>query len=527
MAAAQPAPVSAADDQAAALRREIKIVLPGLLLAILLAMLDQLIVGTALPRIVGDLGGVAHLSWVVTAYVLASTVTTPLYGKLGDLYGRKKLFLAAIVIFLAGSALSGLAQSMTQLIEFRALQGLGAGGLMVGAIAILGELVSPRERGKYMGYIMAVMMVATIGGPLVGGFITDHFSWRWVFYINLPIGGVTLVYLARVLKLPLHRTEHKIDYLGAGLLGLAATAIVLVTTWGGTQYPWGSGRIIGLGAVAVLATAAFLLVEARAAEPILPLHLFRNRNFSLVAALSFLVGLAMFGAITFLPLYQQTVQGASATVSGLLLTPMMVGVMVTSIVAGQITSRTGRYKALPIIGAALMGVGMYLLSMLGVATTRVTSGLFFVVLGLGMGLLIQITSVMAQNSVALKDIGVASSSRLFFQQIGGSIGVSVFGAIFARRLTDVLSVRLPGAHLNTAGGQLNPATVAGLPAAVKHDVFFAIAHAIDGVFIWAIPAMAAAFVVALFIKEIPLRGKDDSPGEAPGEAAAASPELVR
>jgi EmrB/QacA subfamily drug resistance transporter len=526
MAAAQPAPVSAADDQAA-LRREIKIVLPGLLLAILLAMLDQLIVGTALPRIVGDLGGVAHLSWVVTAYVLASTVTTPLYGKLGDLYGRKKLFLAAIVIFLAGSALSGLAQSMTQLIEFRALQGLGAGGLMVGAIAILGELVSPRERGKYMGYIMAVMMVATIGGPLVGGFITDHFSWRWVFYINLPIGGVTLVYLARVLKLPLHRTEHQIDYLGAGLLGLAATAIVLVTTWGGTQYPWGSGRIIGLGAVAVLATAAFLLVEARAAEPILPLHLFRNRNFSLVAALSFLVGLAMFGAITFLPLYQQTVQGASATVSGLLLTPMMVGVMVTSIVAGQITSRTGRYKALPIIGAALMGAGMYLLSMLGVATTRVTSGLFFVVLGLGMGLLMQITSVMAQNSVALKDIGVASSSRLFFQQIGGSIGVSVFGAIFARRLTDVLSVRLPGAHLNTAGGQLNPATVAGLPAAVKHDVFFAIAHAIDGVFIWAIPAMAAAFVVALFIREIPLRGKDDSPGEAPGEAAAASPELVR
>src|SRR5712691_443452 len=264
--------VSAPDEQAAALRREIKIVLPGLLLAILLAMLDQLIVGTALPRIVGDLGGVAHLSWVVTAYVLASTVTTPLYGKLGDLYGRKKLFMAAIVIFLAGSALSGLAESMTQLIAFRALQGLGAGGLMVGAIAILGELVSPRERGKYMGYIMAVMMLATIGGPLAGGFITDHFSWRWVFYINLPIGGVTLVYLARVLKLPLHRTEHKIDYLGAALLAVAATAIVLVTTWGGTQYAWGSGRIIGLGAVAVAATAAFLLVEARAAEPMLPLR---------------------------------------------------------------------------------------------------------------------------------------------------------------------------------------------------------------------------------------------------------------
>jgi EmrB/QacA subfamily drug resistance transporter len=520
MAAAQS--VSAPDEQAAALRREIKIVLPGLLLAILLAMLDQLIVGTALPRIVGDLGGVAHLSWVVTAYVLASTVTTPLYGKLGDLYGRKNLFMAAIVIFLAGSALSGLAQSMTQLIGFRALQGLGAGGLMVGAIAILGELVSPRERGKYMGYIMAVMMIATIGGPLAGGFITDHFSWRWVFYINLPIGGVTLAYLARVLRLPASRTEHKIDYLGAGLLGLAATAIVLVTTWGGTQYAWGSARIIGLCLLGLASTAAFLLVEGRAAEPILPLRLFRNRNFSLVAGLSFLAGLAMFGAITFLPLYQQTVQGASATVSGLLLTPLMAGVMVTSIIAGQITSRTGRYKALPIAGSAVMGAGMYLLSLLGVGTTRVTSGLFFVVLGLGMGLLMQITSVMAQNSVALKDIGVASSSRLFFQQIGGSIGVSVFGAIFARRLTAALSARLPGAHLNASGGQLNPATVSRLPVAVRHDVFFAIAHAIDGVFIWAVPAMVIAFVVALFIKEIPLRGR----AEAPGEPAAASPELV-
>jgi MFS family permease len=303
---------------------------------------------------------------------------------------------------------------------------------------------------------------------------------------------------------------------------VAATAIVLVSTWGGTEYPWGSGRIIGLCAIALAATAAFVLAEGRAAEPILPLHLFRNRNFSLVAALSFLVGLAMFGAITFLPLYQQTVQGASPTVSGLLLTPMMVGVMVTSIIAGQITTRTGRYKALPILGSAGMGAGMYLLSMLGTGTTRVTSGLFFVVLGLGMGLLMQITSLMAQNSVELKDIGVASSSRLFFQQIGGSIGVSVFGAIFARRLTDVLSARLPGAHLNAPGGQINPATVARLPVAVRHDVFYAIAHAIDGVFIWALPAMALAFVVALFIKEIPLRGTVGDPGEA----AAASPELV-
>ena len=276
MADTQPAAAAAAPGLAS--QREIKIILPGLLMAILLAMLDQLIVGTALPRIVGELGGVAHLSWVVTAYVLAATVTTPLYGKLGDLYGRKKLFITAIVIFLAGSALSGLAQTMDMLIAFRALQGLGAGGLMVGAIAILGELVSPRERGKYMGYIMSVMMIATIGGPLAGGFITDHFSWRWVFYINLPLGGATLVYLSRVLRLPAHRTEHVIDYLGAALLAVAATAIVLVTTWGGSQYAWGSPTIMSLIALAIVSVAAFIWVESRAAEPILPTHVFKNRN---------------------------------------------------------------------------------------------------------------------------------------------------------------------------------------------------------------------------------------------------------
>ena len=499
--------------------REVMMVLPGLLLAILLAMLDNLIVSTALPRIVGDLGGVAHLSWVVTAYILASLVVTPFYGKLGDMYGRKKFFVVAIVIFLAGSALSGLSQSMAELIMFRAVQGLGAGGLMVGAMATLGDIVSPRERGKYMSYMMVVMMLATIGGPLLGGFITENFSWRWIFYINLPVGGAALVYIISTLHLPAKRVNHRLDYLGGGLLAVAAISLVLLATWGGTEYPWGSGQIIGLAVLAVAAAAAFCMVELRVAEPILPLHVFRNRNFSLTMALTFLTGLAMFGALTFLPLYQQTVQGASPTLSGLMLTPMMLGVTVTSILAGQVTTRTGRYKIFPILGGAIMGVGMYLLTGLGISTTKTTLAIYYVVLGLGMGFLMQMVSLIAQNSVQQKDMGVASSARMFFQQIGGSLGVAAFGAVFARRLTELLAAAAgSGVHISASGGQLDPATVDSLPARVKHDVFFAIAHAIQGVFIWALPAAVLIFVLAWFIKEVPLRGRAPA-AEAPSQQA--------
>ena len=497
--------------------REVMIVLPGLLLAILLAMLDNLIVSTALPRIVGDLGGVAHLSWVVTAYILASTITTPFYGKLGDMYGRKKFFVTAIVIFLIGSALSGLSQSMTELIAFRALQGLGAGGLMVSAMATLGDIVSPRERGKYMSYMMVVMMLATIGGPLLGGFITTSFSWRWIFYINIPVGGAALVYLLATLHVPARKTRHKIDYLGGSLLAVAATALILLATWGGTQYRWGSVQIIGLALVTAAATVAFCVTESRAAEPMLPLHVFRNKNFSLAMVMTFLTGLAMFGAMTFLPLFQQTVQGESPTVSGLMLTPMMLGVTVTSIVAGQVTTKTGRYKIFPILGGGIMGIGMYLLTGLEIGTTRLTSGIYYVILGLGMGFLMQMVSLIAQNSVEQRDMGVASSARMFFQQIGGSLGVAAFGAIFARRLTSSLAAAAgSGAHISASGGQLNPATVDTLPAAVKHDVFFAITHAIQGVFIWAVPAAAIIFVLAWFIKEVPLRGRapaDETPSQ--------------
>jgi EmrB/QacA subfamily drug resistance transporter len=505
--------------------REVLIVLPGLLMAILLAMLDNLIVSTALPRIVGDLGGVAHLSWVVTAYILASTITTPFYGKLGDMYGRKKFFVVAIIIFLAGSALSGLSQSMAELIAFRAIQGLGAGGLMVGAMATLGDIVSPRERGRYMSYMMVVMMLATIGGPLLGGFITTSFSWRWIFYINIPLGGAALVYLLATLHLPGKRVNHKVDYLGGTLLAVAVTALILLATWGGTQYAWGSPQIIGLGLVTVAAGAAFYLVETRAAEPMLPLHVFRNRNFSLTMALTFLTGLAMFGAMTFLPLYQQTVQGESPTVSGLMLTPMMLGVTVTSIVAGQITTKTGRYKVFPILGGGIMALGLYLLTGLDVGTTRLTSAVYYVVLGLGMGFLMQMVSLIAQNSVQQKDMGVASSARMFFQQIGGSLGVAAFGAIFARQLTSSLAAATgPGGHISASGGQLDPARVNSLPALVRHDVFAAIAHAIQHVFIWAVPAAVLIFVLAWFIKEVPLRGRAPSAGE--GESASQQTELV-
>jgi EmrB/QacA subfamily drug resistance transporter len=500
--------------------REVMIVLPGLLLAILLAMLDNLIVSTALPRIVGDLGGVAHLSWVVTAYILASLVTTPFYGKLGDMYGRKKLFIFAIVIFLAGSALAGQAHSMAELIAFRAIQGLGAGGLMVGAMATLGDIVAPRERGRYMSYMMVVMMLATIGGPLVGGIITTSFSWRWIFYINLPVGGAALVYIITTLHLPARRVSHKVDYLGGGLLAVAATSLVLLATWGGTEYPWGSAQIIGLALLALAASVAFGAVEMRVAEPILPLHVFKNRNFSVTMALTFLTGLAMFGAMTFLPLFQQTVQGESPTVSGLMLTPMMIGVTITSIVAGQVTTRTGRYKLFPVLGGAIMGLGMYLLTNLGIGTTRFTSAIFYVVLGLGMGFLMQMVSLIAQNSVEQKDMGVASSARMFFQQIGGSLGVAAFGAIFARRLVESLASATAGSrvHVSASGGSLNPATVNSLPAPVRHDVFFAIAHAVEAVFIWALPASVLIFVLALLIKEVPLRGRaaaDQAPKQAP------------
>jgi EmrB/QacA subfamily drug resistance transporter len=358
-----------------------------------------------------------------------------------------------------------------------------------------------------------VMMLAMIAGPLVGGTITDNFSWRWIFYINLPVGGVALVYLTVVLHAPAHRVRHSIDYAGATVLAVAATALVLLTSWGGTQYAWSSPQIISLAMIAAAALVSFVLVERRAIEPVLPLRLFSNGNFTIACLMSFLAGFAMFGAITFLPLYQQTVQGASATNSGLLLLPMMAGAVVTSMISGQVTSRTGRYKMFPIIGGAAMAIGMFLLSFLGVGTSRATSATYMIVLGIGMGFLMQITTLIAQNSVDPRDMGVASSSRTFFQMIGGSFGVSLFGAIFASRLQDALRARQPGLHLNSSGGQFDPRIILRMPAAVRGDVLYAIAHAIHGVFIWAAPIAGIVFVIGWLVKEVPLRGRE--PGPAP------------
>jgi EmrB/QacA subfamily drug resistance transporter len=494
-------------------------VLPALMLAFLLAMLDNFIVSTAMPRIVRDLHGLSHLSWVVTAYILGTTVSTPLWGKFGDMYGRKSIFLTSIVGFLAGSALSGMSQTMGELIGFRALQGLFAGGLIVGAMAIIGDLVPPRERGRYQGIMASTMAIAMVAGPLVGGYITDNLSWRWAFYVNLPIGVIALVLIGAKLHLPKKRTEHRIDWAGAGLLAVGITALVLITTWGGNQYAWNSAPIYGLAALAIVALGTFAYVEPRAQEPILSLNLFRNRNFALVSAIGFMVGFAMFGAINFLPLFQQTVQGASATNSGLLLLPMMAGMLVTSLLSGSLITRTGRYTIFPILGGAAMTIGMVLLATVGADTTKTRLSLFMVVLGLGMGMLMQTTMLIAQNSVEQKDMGVASSTATFFRSIGGSFGVSLFGALFNHRLYNdlVVSVGRTAANAVRSGGA---GSLGGGGAPLPKAVLTAIADATGHVFFWAIFLAVVVPILALFIKHVTLRGAPTAPAD--GETADAT-----
>ncbi|MGI8434002.1 MAG: MDR family MFS transporter [Nocardioidaceae bacterium] len=503
------------DHQGYLSHRQILVVMAGLMAGMFLAALDQSIVGTALPRITSELGGLDKLSWVVTAYLLTQTASTPLWGKISDLYGRKLIFQAAIITFLVGSLMAGAAQGIGELIAFRAVQGLGGGGLFALALATMGDVVPPRERGRYGGYFGAVFGTSSVLGPVLGGFFADGPGWRWIFFINLPIGIVALFVTSNALKIPHTRREHTIDYLGAATIVASVSSLLLFTTWAGPDYGWTSALSMTLVAAGIALAALFVLIESRAVEPIIPLELFKIRNFSTANFYSFILGFAMFGAIVFLPVYFQVVQGMSPTKSGLSFLPMVVGIFSTSISSGIAMSRTGRYKIFPIVGSVTVMAALLLLSRIGVDTPYWQAAIAIYLFGAGLGFSMQIIVTIVQNSVDRRHMGTGTSSVAFFRSMGGTFGAAVFGAILSSRLAVHLADRAGPAAAGAPGNVdvNNVEAIKRLPEPIHGIVLNAFANSLDDVFLWVVPALSIALVVSLFIKEVPLQARTAAPEE--------------
>ena len=503
----KPTPAPAIDDSRERTHEEIMIVVVALMLSMLLAALDQTIVATALPKIATDLHGLDKLAWVATAYLLTSAISIPLYGKISDQFGRKKIFMSSIVIFLIGSILCGQSRTMNELVAFRALQGIGAGGLLSLTQTIVGDIIPPRQRGKYLAYFGAVFAFASVAGPLLGGFLTDSFSWRWVFYVNVPLGLIALFAIYTRLHLPVKHNKHSIDYVGAALITISSASFILATVWGGVTYPWGSHNIVGLFVLGIITMVAFVLWERRAEEAILPTHLFRNDIFSVSMILSFLAGVALFAAILFIPEYQQIVRGYSPVKSGLYLLPLVVGLITALITSGRLITRTGHYRIFPIIGTFVTAIGVWLFTHISLHTSTLQLSLWMLVLGLGIGSFMQVMTLAVQNSVPREELGVGTASATFFRTMGSAIGGAVFGAILINRLVFHLHQLLPtmlNGHIVINASQIEngvtPAYITALPPSISHDIFQAFVLSFHDMFLYALPVILLAFVVSFFLK---------------------------